>query len=62
MDTATPKPSGDSATRDDGKTPWRLLALLMTMTAIGSMSLNMLVPAVPRLADAARDRRPKPSR
>jgi len=37
--------------RDDGRTPWRLLVLLMTMTAIGSMSLNILVPAVPRLAD-----------
>jgi len=35
---------------DDGRTPWRLLALLMTMTAISSMSLNLLVPAVPRLA------------
>jgi DHA1 family bicyclomycin/chloramphenicol resistance-like MFS transporter len=37
--------------RDDGTTPWRLLALLMTMTAVGSMSLNILVPAVPRLAE-----------
>jgi DHA1 family bicyclomycin/chloramphenicol resistance-like MFS transporter len=38
--------------RDDGRTPWRLLALLMTMTAIGSMSMNILVPAVPRLVSA----------
>ena len=37
---------------DDGTTPWRLLALLMTMTAVGSMALNILVPAVPRLAEA----------
>lgn len=41
--TATPK--------DDGTTPWRLLTLLMTMTAIGSLSLNILVPAVPRLVE-----------
>lgn len=48
MDSPTTKlPSG---ARDDGKTPWRVLALLMTMTAIGSMSLNILVPAVPKLA------------
>ena len=39
----------DTTPKDDGTTPWRLLALLMTMTAIGSMSLNILVPAVPRL-------------
>jgi MFS transporter, DHA1 family, multidrug resistance protein len=32
--------------------PWRLLALLMTMTAVGSMALNILVPAVPRLVEA----------
>jgi DHA1 family bicyclomycin/chloramphenicol resistance-like MFS transporter len=39
----------ETTPKDDGTTPWRLLALLMTMTAIGSMSLNILVPAVPRL-------------
>ena len=33
-------------------TPWRLLALLMAMTAIGPVSLNILVPALPRLASA----------
>jgi MFS transporter, DHA1 family, multidrug resistance protein len=32
--------------------PWKLVALLMTMTAVGSMALNILVPAVPRLAQA----------
>ena len=37
--------------RDDVKTPWRLLVLLMTMTAVGSLALNILVPAVPRLAE-----------
>lgn len=42
----------DPPIRDDGQTPWRLLALLMTMAAIGSMSMNILVPAVPRLAEA----------
>jgi len=47
-----PTPKDNPAVRDDGKTPWRLLVLLMTMAAIGSMSMNILVPAVPRLADA----------
>lgn len=30
--------------------PWRLLALLMAMTAIGPSTLNILVPAIPALA------------
>jgi DHA1 family bicyclomycin/chloramphenicol resistance-like MFS transporter len=30
-------------------TPWRLLALLMAMTAIGPATLNMMVPALPGL-------------
>lgn len=30
-------------------TPWRLLLLLMAMTAIGPASLNMLVPALPSI-------------
>ena len=30
-------------------TPWRLLALLMAMTAIGPATLNMVVPALPAL-------------
>ena len=52
MDAPAPKPLVRIATHHpDGRTPWRLLGLLMTMTAIGSMSLNILVPAVPRLAD-----------
>ena len=41
-------------TRDDTRrhepTPWRLLLLLMAMTAIGPMSLNILVPSLPKLA------------
>jgi MFS transporter, DHA1 family, multidrug resistance protein len=32
-----------------GTTPWRLLALLMAMTAIGPATLNILVPAMPGL-------------
>lgn len=31
--------------------PWRLLPLLMAMTAIGPLTLNILVPAVPGLAE-----------
>lgn len=31
------------------RTPWRLLALLMAMTAIGPATLNMMVPALPGL-------------
>jgi MFS transporter, DHA1 family, multidrug resistance protein len=50
LDTATERRQ-PGAMQDDGKTPWRLLALLMTMTAIGSMSLNLLVPAVPKLVE-----------
>jgi DHA1 family bicyclomycin/chloramphenicol resistance-like MFS transporter len=39
-----------SERRRDEPTPWRLLGLLMAMTAIGPMSLNILVPALPQLA------------
>jgi DHA1 family bicyclomycin/chloramphenicol resistance-like MFS transporter len=54
VDQKTPQHHAEdrAPSREDGKPPWRLLALLMTMTAIGSMSMNILVPAVPRLADA----------
>ncbi len=40
-----------SAAEKPGKqsTPWRLLALLMAMTAIGPAMLNMIVPALPAL-------------
>jgi DHA1 family bicyclomycin/chloramphenicol resistance-like MFS transporter len=50
VDQTTPKQH--PVLREDGKIAWQLLALLMTMTAIGSMSMNILVPAVPRLASA----------
>src|SRR5262249_47652078 len=32
------------------RTPWRLLALLIAMAGVGSLSLNILVPAIPGLA------------
>jgi DHA1 family bicyclomycin/chloramphenicol resistance-like MFS transporter len=51
VDAPVPKQFVHAALHRDGRTPWRLLGLLMTMTAIGSMSLNILVPAVPRLAE-----------
>ncbi len=35
-------------------TPWRLLALLMAMTAIGPATLNMMVPALPGLTTTLR--------
>ena len=33
----------------NGAAPWRLLALLIAMTALGPLSLNILVPALPGL-------------
>ena len=38
-----------SQTPSKQATPWRLLALLMAMTAIGPATLNILVPALPGL-------------
>lgn len=36
----------------DGKTtPWSLIALLTTISATGALALNLLVPALPRLAE-----------
>ena len=32
------------------RTPWRLLALLIAMAGMSSLSLNILVPAIPGLA------------
>jgi len=43
MDAQTPAALSKQAT------PWRLLALLMAMTAIGPATLNILVPALPGL-------------
>ncbi len=31
------------------RAPWRLLALLIAMTGVSSLSLNILVPAIPSL-------------
>ncbi|HEY4143125.1 MAG TPA: MFS transporter, partial [Pseudolabrys sp.] len=39
----------DAAEKAAQATPWRLLALLMAMTAIGPATLNMMVPALPGL-------------
>ena len=35
--------------RSDGGHPWRLLALLIAVTAVGPLSLNILAPAMPGL-------------
>jgi len=45
-------PTHDAArdVRTVAPTPWSLLILLMAMTAIGPLSLNILVPALPGLA------------
>src|SRR4051795_6510264 len=39
----------DAAVRTDQGHPWRLLALLIGMTAVGPLSLNILAPAMPGL-------------
>jgi MFS transporter, DHA1 family, multidrug resistance protein len=44
----TPKSPERSAKRQ-ARTPWRLLALLVAMSGISSLSLNILVPAIPSL-------------
>jgi DHA1 family bicyclomycin/chloramphenicol resistance-like MFS transporter len=41
--------TNDSAKRDVRGAPWRLLALLIAMTGVGTLSLNILVPAMPSL-------------
>jgi len=41
--------TSSSPHQDKQATPWRLLALLMAMTAIGPATLNILVPALPGL-------------
>ena len=40
----------DSAASEAHGTPWRLLALLVAMAGVSSLSLNILVPAIPGLA------------
>ena len=44
----TPKGPERSARRQAG-TPWRLLALLIAMSGMSSLSLNILVPAIPSM-------------
>jgi DHA1 family bicyclomycin/chloramphenicol resistance-like MFS transporter len=39
----------NSAEREAHATPWRLLALLIAMSGVSSLSLNILVPAIPGL-------------
>src|SRR5256885_16721664 len=39
----------DKVVRTDQGHPWRLLALLIAMTAVGPLSLNILAPAMPGL-------------
>ena len=43
------RPGGGREKEEARATPWRLLALLMAMTAIGPTTLNILVPALPGL-------------
>jgi DHA1 family bicyclomycin/chloramphenicol resistance-like MFS transporter len=47
-----PVHQAEAAPARDGGTPWRLLGLLICMTAIGPTTLNILVPALPNLARA----------
>ena len=42
----TPKSAGQSEAR---RAPWRLLALLIAMSGVSSLSLNILVPAIPSM-------------
>src|SRR5260370_14504526 len=35
--------------KDEARTPWRLLALLIAMAGMSSLSLDILVPAIPGL-------------
>jgi len=46
-------PARDGDTQDDvvpsGEHQWRLLALLIAITAVGPLSLNILAPAMPGL-------------
>jgi DHA1 family bicyclomycin/chloramphenicol resistance-like MFS transporter len=47
-----PVHQAEAAPARDGGTPWRLLGLLICITAIGPTTLNILVPALPNLAKA----------
>lgn len=50
MDAQTPKPVSKTEVAPDRPAPLGLILLLMTMSAIGPVSLNILVPATPGLA------------
>jgi DHA1 family bicyclomycin/chloramphenicol resistance-like MFS transporter len=52
VDASTPKPAIEAAVESsaDRPAPLRLIVLLMAMSAIGPVSLNILVPATPGLA------------
>jgi MFS transporter, DHA1 family, multidrug resistance protein len=50
VDESSAKRLHDS-TRAQEKTPWALLSLLIAMTAIGPTTLNVLVPALPEIAN-----------
>jgi DHA1 family bicyclomycin/chloramphenicol resistance-like MFS transporter len=44
-----PERSPNKPVQTDGGHPWRLLALLIAITAVGPLSLNILTPAMPGL-------------
>ena len=49
-----PVQQAEAAPAHDTRTPWRLLWLLICITAIGPTTLNILVPALPNLARTLR--------
>ena len=51
MDDLTAKRIHDHARGADATTPWSLLLLLMAMTSIGPTTLNVVVPALPTMAN-----------
>jgi len=48
----SPNPTDDSTTRAESGAPWRVLILLMAVTGTGALATNILVPAVPGLAQS----------
>ena len=50
MDEASAKQLHDQP-RQQGRTPWGLLALLIATTSIGPTTLNIVVPALPEIAN-----------
>lgn len=51
MDASTPKAAAEAADPGSRPAPISLIVLLMTMSAIGPVSLNILTPVTPSLAD-----------